>query len=248
MKTNQETVASPGQGGKLGNICDMPTMTDLANLFHLCQAEGEIGIVTGEPGVGKTTAAQRYAADNHGAYMMTMSPATSALVPCLARLGQAVGAYTPNSAAGAWSDAIRSHLRFDPDPQVLLIDEAHHMSDASVEEVRAIFDVTHVGVVFIGSREIRERWAGRRWAQLNSRVFQRIDLDGPLADDIAAICKSAGVEGKRPLEIMRRAAAMPGGLRVVCKVLSVAAKLAGPGNPLKVEHVEVAFRDREAVT
>jgi len=246
MMTSQETVAAPGQGGKLGEVCDMPTMTDLINLFHLCQAEGELGIVTGEPGVGKSTAARRYVADNPRAYLVTMSPATSALVPSLARIGEALGAFPGSSGACAWSDAIRVALSRQIAPQVLLIDEAHHLSDAAVEEVRAIYDANHVGVVFIGSREIRERWSGKRWAQLTSRVFQRIDVAGPVPGDIDAICAAAGLDGKRFRELVRRAARMPGGLRVVSKMLDVAAKLAGAGNPLKLEHVEAAFRDREA--
>ncbi len=246
MMTSQETVAAPGQSGKLGDICDTPTMTDLANLFHLCQAEGELGIVTGEPGAGKTTAAKRYAADNSGAHLVTISPAASALVPSLARIGEALGAFPGRSGACAWSDAICAALSYQIDPHVLLIDEAHHLADISVEEIRAIFDATGVGVVFIGSRDIRERWSGKRWAQLASRVFQRIDLDGPMPADVDAICAAAGVEGKRALDLMRCAARMPGGLRVVRKILRVAAKLSGPGIPLKSEHIEAAFRDREA--
>jgi hypothetical protein len=246
MMTSQDTVAAPGQRGKLGDICDTPTMTDLTNLFHLCQAEGELGIVTGDPGAGKTTAAWRYAADNSGAHLVTMSPAASALVPSLARIGEALGAYPSSSGACAWSNAIHAALSYQFNPHLLLIDEAHHLADVSVEEIRAIFDATSVGVVFIGSREIREAWSGKRWAQLSSRVFQRIDLDGPMPGDIDAICAAAGIEGKRARDLMRRAARMPGGLRVVRKILGVAAKLSGPGNPLKPEHIEAAFRDREA--
>lgn len=245
MMTTQENIAAPGQREKLGDICDTPTMTDLANLFHLCQAEGELGIVTGEPGTGKTTAARRYATDNSGAYLVTMSPAASALVPSLARIGEALGAFPSSSGACAWSNAIHAALSYQFNPHVLLIDEAHHLADTSVEEIRAIFDATTVGVVFIGSREIRERWAGKRWAQLASRIFLRIDLNGPLPADVDAICAAAGIEGKRPRDLIRRAAGTPGGLRVVRQILRVAAKLSGPG-PLKSEHIEAAFRDREA--
>lgn len=246
MMTSQETVAPQGRGEKHGDIYDTPTMTDLSNVFHLCQAEGELGIVTGEPGAGKTTAARRYATDSKGAYLVTMSPAASALVPCLARIGEAIGAYPGSSGACAWSDAIRAALAYPISPHLLLIDEAHHLADVSVEEIRAIFDATKIGVVFIGSREIRERWSGKRWAQLTSRVFQRIDLEGPMPGDVDAICMAAGIEGKRPRDLMRRAANMPGGLRVVRKILGVAIKLAGPDQPLKAEHVEAAYRDREA--
>lgn len=249
MMTNDEILAAPGRAGKLGaELCDTPTSDALGHVFRLCQAEGELGIVTGEPGVGKTSAARRYAASMEAVHLITISPATSGLVPCLERIGAAVGAYPSNSGSSAWTEAIRFRLAQEPDAPLLLIDEAHHLSDASVEEIRAIFDAAPaLGVVFIGSRELRERWSGRRWAQLTSRVFQRIDLDGPMPADIDAICAAAGIEGKRSRDLMRRDAAKPGGLRVVRKLLGVAEKLAGPGQPLKAEHVELAFRDRAEV-
>ena len=218
--TNDEVPAAPGRVGKHGaELCDTPTSDHLRLLFRLCQAEGELGIVTGEPGIGMTSAARRYAA--------------------------AVEAYPSNSGSSACTEAIRFRLAHEPNVPLLLIDEAHHLSDASVEEVRAIFDATPaLRVVFISSRELRERWSERRWAQLTSRVFQRIDLDGPMPADIDAICAVAGVDGKRSCDLMRRAAAKPGWLRVVCKLLGVAEKLAGPGQPIEAEHVELAFRDR----
>ena len=243
--TDEEAIAPSPSTEKLGKFCDTPTASDLANLFRICHAEGELGIVSGEPGIGKTSAARRYAGKENGAYLVTMSPATSALVPCLTRIGEAIGAFPSASGACAWSDAIRTRLSCEPDPQLLLIDEAHHLADASVEEVRAIFDATGIGLVFIGSRELRERWSGKRWAQLTSRIFQRMDLDHPMPGDIDAICTAAGIEGKRPRDHLRRAAALPGGLRVVQKILGVAAKLAGAGQPIRPEHVEAAFRDRE---
>nr|WP_294563560.1 AAA family ATPase [uncultured Rhodopila sp.] len=243
--TNEPTIPGPGTGAKLGDFCETATATDLEILFRVCQAEGELGIVTGEPGVGKTTAAQHYAARNDFAFHITMSPAASMLVPCLARIGEAIGTYPSGSGACAWSDAIRSRIRSEPEAQLLLIDEAQHLSDAAVEEVRSILDATDVGVVFIGGREIRERWSGRRWAQLTSRVYQSIDIDAPIAADIDAICTAVGIEGKRARDKLARVARMPGGLRVVRKVLGVASVIAGEGKPITAASIDAALKDRE---
>ena len=244
--TNEDSVAGPGPGGKPGDFCATPTASELSRLFQICQLGSELGIVTGEPGVGKTTAARHYVETTRQAYLVTMSPATSAVVPCLTRVGQGIGACPSQSGAYAWSDAIRRWLNVEAEPKLLLIDEAHHLCDDSVEELRAIYDATDLGLVFIGSREIRERWSGRRWAQLTSRVFQRLDIEGPEAGDIDAICDAVGITGKRPRERMRSASRGPGGLRVVAKMLGAAATIAGSGNPIAGEHVEAAFRAREA--
>ena len=204
----------------------------------------EIGIVTGEPGVGKTSAARRYVAQNSTGHLVTMSPASSALVPCLARIGAAISAFPSGTGACAWSDAIRTAFAYDPDPHVLLIDEAHHLSDQAVEEIRSIFDVASMGVVFIGSRELRDRWTGRRWAQLTSRVYLRNDLEAPQAGDIDAICEAAHINGRPSRTLLTRAAAKPGGLRLIRKVTDAAVQLAGPGNPVTLEHVQRALASR----
>ena len=235
------------RGVKLSDLFETPTARDLTNVFRICQADGELGLVTGEPGIGKTSAARRYVAGRAGAYLITMSPASSALVPSLARLGQVVGAYPSGTGGCAWSDAIRKALSYEPDPQLLLIDEAQHLSDASVEEIRAIYDAMSIGVVFIGNRDLRDRWSGKRWAQLGSRFLHRIDLEAPLPGDIDAIGAAMGVEGKRPRDLLGRVASGPGGLRIMRKHLDVAAKLAGAGQPIKTEHVEAAARARGEV-
>ena len=232
------------RGVKLSELYETPTATDITNVFHLCHADGELGLVTGEPGVGKTSAARRYVAGRADAYLITMSPASSTLVPSLVRIGEAVRAYPSGTSGSAWSDAIRKALSYEPDPQVLLIDEAQHMSDASAEEIRAIYDAISIGVVFIGNRDLRDRWSGKRWAQLGSRFLHRIDLEAPLPSDIDAICTAMGVEGKRPRDLLRRAAARPGALRIVRKLLNVAAGFAGAGQSIKTEHIEAAFRTR----
>jgi DNA transposition AAA+ family ATPase len=207
---------------------------------------GELGIVTGEPGVGKTSAARRYAAFREEVYLVTMSPAASSLKACLQRVAHAIYACPSKAGAAAWSEAIRARFAEEWDhPPLLVIDEAQHLSDAAIEELRAISDATpRLGMVFMGSRELRERWSGRRWSQLSSRFYQRIDLERPMAADIDAICAAAGIDGKRPRELIRKTAARPGGLRLVGKLISVATALAGPDQPIKAEHIEAAFNDR----
>jgi DNA transposition AAA+ family ATPase len=100
MITHGDTIAAPKTNAKQGRIVATPTTESLAQLFNLCQMEAEMGVVTGEPGVGKTSAACRYVAGAEDAYLATMSPATSALVPCLARIGASVGAFVNSGGAG----------------------------------------------------------------------------------------------------------------------------------------------------
>lgn len=243
--TSLSSVTAASRGAKPPVLLGTPTATNLGRLFRVCQEDGQLGLVTGEPGVGKSSAARRFVAESEGAYLVTMSPAHSALVPCLEAVAMAVDASAHGSGAGALTKGIRSQLRYAGDPPILLIDEAHHMSDQSVEELRAIFDATPaLGLVLIGSRSMRERWSGRQWAQLNSRVFQRMDIDAPAKGDVDAICAAAGIADKKSLGLLHRASLTPGGLRVVRNLLAVAARLAGPGATIAPADIEAAYQDR----
>ncbi len=79
-----------------------------------------------------------------------------------------------------------------------------------------------------------------------ARVYQRIDIEAPIAGDIDAICEAYGIEGKRARDKLHRAARLPGGLRVVRKIIQSATTLAGPDAPISAAHIDTAFDDREA--
>lgn len=243
-KTTAEQDHAEDTSGRLTEFCETQTAANLTRLFRVCHSAGEMGIVTGQPGVGKTTAAQRYVESTPRAYLVTISPATSALVPCLTRIGECFGAFSSTNGASPWSEAIRRWLRVQPEPPLLLIDEAHHLSDAAVEELRSIFDDRGLGLVFIGSSEIRERWTGPRWAQLASRVYQSLPLKGPEIKDVDAICDMMGLPDRKSRSLLNRAARQPGGLRVVRRILEIAIALAGPGNLIRAEHIDAALTDR----
>jgi hypothetical protein len=53
-----------------------------------------------------------------------------------------------------------------------------------------------------------------------------------------------GIPDRRSRTLLNRAARQPGGLRVVRRILEVATALAGPGNPIKGEHIDTAMSDR----
>jgi DNA transposition AAA+ family ATPase len=222
-----------------------PTSDRITNVFRLCQEFGDLGAVAGEPGVGKTASAREYALSTHGVRMVTMTPATSALVPCLVQIAQKIAGFAPNTGARSVRRVIVGKLADIMEKPLLILDEAQHLSDEAVEEIRSIYDESGAGIVFVGNRGLVTRWEAKpgakrdTWAQLTSRLGPRIDISMPTREDIEAICDEHRIIGRKPREFLQARAKGPGGVRVVSKLIAVAAKLAGP-EQLQLLHFEQA--------
>ncbi|HAE51405.1 MAG TPA: hypothetical protein DCK97_28740 [Tistrella mobilis] len=226
-------------------FCETETGRRMLNLFTYCQDAPELGLITGKPGVGKSTAARHYVRSAPGRYLVTASPATSALVPCLQRIAEAIGAHTKLSGAGALAAAITTALEAEPQSPMLIVDEAHHLSDDSIEELRILFDTVPMGMVLVAGRQLRDRLDGnpKQWSQLTSRLSAGLEVDGPLPADVDAICSHHGIDDRDARTTLRRAAHHPGALRTVTKLIGVAAKLAGTA-PIVAAHVKDAAHAR----
>ncbi|MDP1967153.1 MAG: AAA family ATPase, partial [Reyranella sp.] len=163
-----------------------PTKT--ARRIHACLTfaqRGKIAAIVGDPGVGKTAALAQYAATGTNVWQVTMSPSTASLNAALLALMRAMGARRLGGASEAISVMIRDKVAGRGG--LFLIDEAQHLSERALEEIRAIHDDTGVGVALTGNREVLTRieGAGRTaaFAQLFSRVSIRMVIPAPdLAD------------------------------------------------------------------
>lgn len=141
--------------------CNTPTAASITALLGYCQDFGELGVVVGEPGVGKTAAVKSYVAGRAGVWLVTLSPSTSALVPCLTLICTTIASFAPNTGALDVRGAILNRLRCYLDPCPLIIDEAQHLSDQAIEEVRALHDQAGMAVVFVGNRGLVDRWQNK---------------------------------------------------------------------------------------
>lgn len=242
------------------SFCQTPTARAIMDALAACQRFSEMGCIVGEPGVGKTAAINAYAKASVGAYVVTMSPATATLQPCLVRIARSIEAIITGTGAAEVREAILQCLdrkaAFVETSRpgggcLLILDEAQHLSDVAIEEVRSIYDEMMIGVVFVGNRGLSDRWAAKSrakssiWGQLTSRLMMNMDIPALSPDDIAALCDHQGIVGKRSRDLLLRAAREPGGLRVVIKLIEVARRLA-EGAAVEPRHLEQALTIRGA--
>ena len=153
-------------------------MTKTARQIHaICDwsRRGKMNIVVGSPGVGKTGAIDQYRVMRAPhCWKMTASPSSKSLNGMLLSVLASTGAIREGGSSNAISKLIRE--RVGGKQGVLIVDEAQHLGDAALEELRNIYDETGVGIVFAGNREVLTRVEGARRDANFAQFFRRIGM------------------------------------------------------------------------
>ena len=224
---------------------ETPSAVRIDAALGYAQLAGDVALVYGGAGMGKTMTARQYAAKRPNAWVATMTPAAHALGPCLGRVSEACGLRTPGGRVARLEANLRE--RVEGARGLLIIDEAQHLGLRALEALRGLHDATGGGLALVGNETIYTRIAGGRraadFAQLHSRVGKRVRLAAPGKKDISLL-----LDAWRPavtLEARKRAseaARRPGALRGMTKVLRLAALIAR-GAEIGAPHVEEAWAE-----
>ena len=223
---------------------ETPSAVRIDAALGYAQMAGDVALVYGGAGMGKTMTARQYAARRPNVWLAVMTPATQALGPCLDRVSEACGLALVGRAA-----RLEANLRerVEGTRGLLIIDEAQHLGLRALESLRGLHDATGCGLGLVGNETIYTRIAGGRraaeFAQLHSRVGKRVRLAAPDKNDISLL-----LDAWRPAvtpEARKLAAAIgrrPGALRGMTKALRLAALMAC-GAEVGAPHVEAAWAE-----
>ncbi len=174
---------------------------------------GKVVVIVGDPGVGKTAALDQYCAITPNAWKATMSPSTARLRPALVAVLQAMGVNSRPASTMMLSSVVRD--RAANREGLLIIDEAQHLTQEALEELRAIHDETGCGLVLCGNRQVLTRIEGASrdaaFAQLYSRVSVRLIIAGPHVEDLALLLTAWKVTDERERSFLTEIAKRPGG-------------------------------------
>ena len=196
-------------------------------LARHARAAGDIAVIHGAAGAGKTWALARYCLDTSDCWLATMSPAVTTPAGALGRIAAALGV-APGGSAARTEAIVVERLARGRRP-LLVVDEAHHLAAPLLDEIRCVHDAARCGLVLAGNEPLWGRLTGGvRAAQIVSRVGVRRLLGAPSTADAEDL--AAALLGSRPrgagLRAVLDAAARPGGLRSVRKLAASAAVLA----------------------
>lgn len=220
-----------------------PTARKIVSTLQYAQMMGDLVVIYGGAGLGKTVTLEHYRASNPSVWIATMAPDTKGVVSCLEEVAEAVGIREVPGGTRKIARLIRK--RIDDTRGLLVIDEAQHLSLDALEELRSIQDATGVGLALVGNEIVYNRLTGGNRGAAFSQLFSRIGLPLPLARpttaDVRAMAEAWGVKGKDEVGLLEAIASKSGALRMATKVLVLSA-VAAAGEPITVKHMQQAWR------
>lgn len=215
---------SPPRSGAV-DLCDTPAALDMRRTIEATRNLRCLGSIVGAPGVGKTTTLRWYAATARGAVYCTMSPGKSTMVQALRLVAEALEpmAVLAIRTAHLHDDICRAAAsRGD---RMLLIDEAQHLDDRCLDELRCIHDETGLPMIFAGNENLRERVSAAgaaAFAQFASRVGPRLHIRAATAADVDTLARHHGVQNADARAWLRRRCGGTAGLRTVKRLVQLA--------------------------
>lgn len=209
---------------------------------------GEMALIVGSAGLGKTATFKQYCASTPNAFLATMSRASKSVTPMLREVARSCGA---TGKAGTPSQMLQIiEARLHDLRALMIIDESQHLADDSLDQLRAIHDRLGCGLVLAGNPTVMTRVAGgagrsAEFAQLHSRVSWAQGYSRPEPEDVEVICDAWGVVSKAEREFLHKVAALPGHIRTITNLLKMATVLSQVGDePRTLSHLQEAWSHR----
>jgi DNA transposition AAA+ family ATPase len=185
---------------------------------------GEMVAIVGNPGMSKTSTFRHYCRVTPNAFIATMNPATRAVQPMLQEVLRSSGA--PGKAAVSSTLFAILCERLKGARALIIVDEAQHLTDVALDQLRAIHDRLDCGIVLAGNATVLTRVQGAArqadFAQLSSRVSWSETYLKPHPEDVAILLEAWGVGHELEREFLAKVAAQPGALRLMTQVLKMA--------------------------
>ena len=222
-------------------FCQTQAMGDIWRLIECTQQLECIGSVIGEPGVGKTTAAQAYAEDVDGAYHCVMDPVHDTMNAMLSLVCRAVCPWGAPVRSLELYHVICSAVR-DGNMKVLLVDEAQYLNARNLDVLRGIHDKTRVPLVLLGNASLGSRYNTARaaaFAQLDSRIGPKLYIKTSTEADLRAFARHAGVHEPKAIAFLEKWSEGTAGLRQAAMLVEAGRDIAGDGD-IKLAHLKQA--------
>jgi DNA transposition AAA+ family ATPase len=226
---------------------ETPTASKIMGVLAYAQMAGDVGCIYGGAGMGKSITLKAYAETSPNVWVVEMNACSAATASALEMVCDALGvrgtAGRPVRMLGDIAKKIKGS------GGLLIIDEAQHLRVPALEALRAIHDMTGVGLVLCGNESVYARLTGgsrdATFAQLFSRLGKRLHLARIGRADVAQLAAHYGVGGKDELALLAEIAAKPGALRGVVKALRLAGMFAAGSGLAAIgcEQIRAAWLD-----
>lgn len=232
------------------NFLELQDSRQILSTLSYAREMGRMVVIAGAPGVSKTSSCLYYAHLTPRVWMATMEPATRGVPTMLTEVLAAMG--EPDARGTPQALARRIAVRAAEAKSLIIIDEAQHLSDQAIEQLRSLNDrVRGLGVAIVGNEAAYSKvgTAGGKtaFAQVSSRMARRHTITAPQAADVQALAHAWASVNREELDapsirFLQQIAAKPGGLRNVEMTIEAALFAArGAGAPVDLDLLRGAF-------
>ncbi len=227
---------------KKPDICfEVKNTRQILEKVYVTQTTGDILLIYGDAGCGKTTALQYYAQHNKNVIYVEADVTNSSCRSILKLIAEELG----ETSRGATSNIMQQLIKkLNGSSVVLIIDEAQHLVPKAFDAIRALNDKAGIGIVYAGNPSIKKRMYGTKQDDFD-QVYSRIGYHCPLynkysAEDIQEIFKGYGLD-KECITYLRKVAQRKGGLRIMIKQYCMAVNIAlSLEEPFEIIHLQEA--------
>lgn len=212
---------------KKPEICpEIHNTSQILEKVYITQATGDILLIYGDAGCGKTTALQYYKRNNRNVIYIEADVTNNSYRSILSAIAKESGVNGKGAASVIMHQVIEN---LKGTTTLLIIDEAQHLAPKAFDAIRALNDKAGIGIVYSGNPSIKKRMYGFRqddYDQVYSRIGYHCQLHNHYSqNDIRAIFSGYAID-KECMAYLHRVAQKKGGLRVMVKQYCVAENIA----------------------
>ena len=201
---------------------DLDVTLRIQSALAVAQARGDLAVIYGPSGTGKTTAVEHYCEERTAVFHARMLPDVRTLSGLLSTVAGAIGQGDEHKSASAARKVIVKSLAGRG--ALLVVDECHHLSPLLLDMLRCLRDLSGAGVAFVGEEGLEKLVYNlpHRRGPIVGRVAKRVAIKKDSLDpDVGKI--AASVLGRDPgaaeLQSLVRATRGDGGLHVLRRLL-----------------------------
>lgn len=220
LETRREQAQHAVGGAGLDRHVDIGVTENIETVLAYGQASGDVVLIHGRRGTGKSHALERYCGSRSAAHLVVASGAMTTVAGLLKRVAEAVDAGGQHGSALDTETAIVARLQGRN--ALLAVDEADQLPPRLLDELRCIRDLAKCGLALAGGDAV---WTtitrSERCDSLFGRIGWRLTLGAPEDVDVREI--AAGVLGRKPApseaKLLVAAARGGGGMHALRRLL-----------------------------
>lgn len=219
-----------------------PTATQIRTALSLAHVMGDIAVIYGMPGIGKSATCEHYRATNRHVWIATIPRHCKTIISMLHKVAKAVGCKAmPHAGAERLFEEIVS--RTTNTGGLLIVDEAQHLGIEELDELRCLYDEAKIGMAWVGDKRLDEKTRPSISVppQLSRRIGARRGIQKANTADLQALVDAWGLTDEESIKLLAEIVARPGALGQVTKCLNLAAIEASGIENVSADHIRGAW-------